>query len=458
MPTPFNSLPLKPELLSTLSALEYSQMTPVQEQSLPLVLQGVDLIGKAKTGSGKTAAFALGILQQLNVENFFTQALVICPTRELADQVAKEIRTLGRAIANIKVLTLCGGSPIGPQKISLERGAHIIVGTPGRLIDHINKNTLDLSQLKQLVLDEADRMLDMGFSEQLNAIIAACPQHKQTLLFSATYPDDIAAISRRCQKNPRMVSVDDNTPNHAISQFFYELKSPQEKPRALLKLLAEFNPTSGLIFCNTKQTCNDLLEFLRQNKIAASTLHGDLEQKQRDQILVCFANGSLPLLIATDVAARGIDIKQLDMVINYELAREASVHIHRIGRTGRAGESGVAVNLVAPQDMPALHRIEDLTHSRAKLQTIPNPKTALSLEAAMVTLAIDGGKKSKLRAGDVLGALTKDGAIIAEHIGKISVFDFSIYVAVHKSCWQTALSQLQNHPIKGKTFKARRLM
>ncbi len=458
MTTLFSSLGLKPELQTTLAALEYTDMTPVQAQSLPLVLQGIDVIVKAKTGSGKTAAFALGILQQLSVEQYHTQALVICPTRELADQVAKEIRTLGRSIANIKVLTICGGAPIGPQKQSLERGAHIIVGTPGRLVDHIAKNTVQLGQSKQLVLDEADRMLEMGFTDQLNTIIAACPKQKQTLLFSATYPDDIAAISRRCQRNPTLISVDSDEPNHAIRQYFYELKSAKEKPQALLKLLAEFKPASGLIFCNTKQSCNDLVEILKQYKISALALHGDLDQKQRDQVLVCFANRSLALLIATDVAARGLDIKQLDAVINYEIAKEGAVHIHRIGRTGRAGETGIALNLVAPSEIPALHRIEDATRTPIKCQALPNPKTAPTIEAAMVTLAIDGGKKAKLRAGDVLGALTKDGAIAAEQIGKIAVFDFSIYVAVHKSCWQMALTQLQTNPIKGKSFKARRLM
>lgn len=454
----FSSLPLKPELQETLASLEFTAMTPIQEQSLPLILQGGDIISKAKTGSGKTAAFALGVLQSLEVENYHTQALVICPTRELADQVAKEIRRLGRAIANIKVLTICGGAPIGPQRVSLERGAHIIVGTPGRLVDHITKSTIKLGQIKQLVLDEADRMLEMGFTEQLNTIIAACPSQKQTLLFSATYPEDIAAISKRCQKNPKIISVDQNEPNLDIKQYFYELRSAKEKPQAVLKLLAEFKPTSSLVFCNTKLVCNELLEFLHQNKISAQALHGDLDQKQRDQVLVCFANRSVSILIATDVAARGLDIKQLDAVINYEIAKEGAVHIHRIGRTGRAGETGIALNLVAPTDLPALHRIEDLTKTRPRMQALPNPKIPLALEPEMVTLAIEGGKKAKLRAGDVLGALTKDGGILGEHIGKIDVFDFSVYVAVHKNSWKQALQQLQTKPIKGRTFKARKIM
>lgn len=457
MTTQFSSLPLNPQLQHTLASLEFVDMTPIQQQALPFILKGADVIGQAQTGSGKTAAFTLGVLNTLSLEQPQIQALIICPTRELADQVAKEVRRLGRSMANLKVLTLCGGTPIGPQKVSLERPAHIIVGTPGRLVDHLSKNTLNLSHLKHLVLDEADRMLDMGFSEQLNTIIAACPKQKQTLLFSATFPEDIASISRRCQKNPQMVVIEQAAEHLDITQHFYEVRAAKDKPLTLLKLLAHFRPASSLIFCNTKQTCNELLAFLQQHKIVAQTLHGDLDQKQRDQVLVCFANRSLPILIATDVAARGLDIKQLDAVINYELAREAAVHIHRIGRTGRAGEAGLALNLVTPAEAPALARIEDLTRAPVRLIAPPNSKNSVDLQPQMVTLAIDGGKKAKLRAGDVLGALTKDGVLIGEQVGKIALFDFSVYVAVHISCWQKALQILQTQPIKGRQFKARRL-
>lgn len=453
----FSNLPLSESMLTNLDSLDYKEMTPIQAQSLPLILQGVDIIGKAKTGSGKTAAFTIGLLHQLQADEYHTQALVLCPTRELADQVAKEIRRLARMIPNIKVLTLCGGVSIGPQLASLERGAHIVVGTPGRLVDHLRKNSLQLNQIKQLVLDEADRMLDMGFSEDIDLIIAACPAEKQTLLFSATYPKDIEAISKRCQKNPQMISVETTEINAAITQAFFEVSSNNAKLNGLLSLLAEYKPKSSIVFCNTKQTCNEVLEFLQEQSLSSVALHGDLEQKQRDQVLVRFANRSISVLIATDLAARGLDIKQLDAVINFDLARDSEVHIHRVGRTGRAGETGIALNLISPQDLTALNRLENFANIQIDLKPLPANKPIMDLEPEMVTINIDGGKKDKLRAGDILGALTKDAGIGGDKIGKIDIFDFAAYVAVDKSVAQKALKQLQTKPLKGKQFRARKL-
>lgn len=452
----FSNLPLSESMLANLDSLEYKEMTPIQAQSLPLILQGLDIIGKAKTGSGKTAAFAIGLLHQLQADVYHTQALVLCPTRELADQVAKEIRRLARMIPNIKVLTLCGGVSIGPQLASLERGAHIVVGTPGRLIDHLRKNSLQLNQIKQLVLDEADRMLDMGFSEEIDQIIAACPTEKQTLLFSATYPKDIEAISRRCQKNPQMVSVETTEINAAITQAFFEVSSNTAKLNGLLSLLAEYKPKSSIVFCNTKQTCNEVFEFLQEQSISSVALHGDLEQKQRDQVLVRFANRSVSVLLATDLAARGLDIKQLDAVINFDLARDSEVHIHRIGRTGRAGETGIALSLISPQDLTALNRLENFAGVKIELKPLPELNASANIEPDMITLNIDGGKKDKLRAGDILGALTKDAGIPGDKIGKIDIFDFAAYVAVDKFFAQKALKQLQTKPLKGKQFRARK--
>jgi ATP-dependent RNA helicase DbpA len=452
----FSDLPLSQSMLANLDSLEYKEMTPVQAQTLPLILQGMDIIGKAKTGSGKTAAFAIGLLHQLQTDVYHTQALVLCPTRELADQVAKEIRRLARAIPNIKVLTLCGGVSIGPQLASLERGAHIVVGTPGRLVDHLRKNSLQLNQIKQLVLDEADRMLDMGFAEDIDQIITACPAEKQTLLFSATYPKDIESISKRCQKNPQMISVETTETNTAITQKFFEVLNPEEKLPGLISLLTHYQPKSCIIFCNTKQTCNQVYDFLQSQKISSLALHGDLEQKQRDQVLVRFANRSVSVLIATDVAARGLDIKQLDCVINFDLARDSEVHIHRIGRTGRAGETGIAMSLIAPQDASSLSKLENFAKLQIILKTLPALNASVRIEPEMVTLNIDGGKKDKLRAGDILGALTKDAGIAGDKIGKIDIFDFAAYVAVDKSVAQQALKQLQTKPLKGRQFRARR--
>ncbi|MES2825540.1 MAG: ATP-dependent RNA helicase DbpA [Pseudomonadota bacterium] len=455
--TQFSSLALSADMLANLESLGYNEMTPIQAQSLPIILQGQDIIAKAKTGSGKTAAFGIGLLAALDVKIFTTQALVLCPTRELADQVAKEIRRLARFTHNVKVLTLCGGVSIGPQIGSLERGAHIVVGTPGRILDHIEKGTLKLGTIKQLVLDEADRMLDMGFSDSIEAVLAACNSDRQTLLFSATYPDGIKKISSHCQKNPQEVSVESVHSDANIAQHFYELRETDRKDIAVQQLLAHFNPDSAIIFCNTKILCQDVCDLLRNQGINALALHGDLEQRERDQVLVRFSNKSCPVLIATDVAARGLDVKGLGAVINVELAHDSEVHIHRIGRTGRAGESGLALSLVAHNDMSRLNRLADYLQKTITLEDLPKTNNAVDIKPDMVTLCIDGGKKEKVRPGDILGALTKDAGLSGDKIGKIDIFEFSSYIAVHHTIARQALQHLQDGKIKGKKFRARKL-
>lgn len=443
-------------MLANLESLGYSEMTPIQAQSLPLVLQGRDVIAQAKTGSGKTAAFAIPLLEKLNVRFFGVQALVLCPTRELADQVAKEIRRLARLTHNVKVLTLCGGVSIGPQIGSLERGAHIIVGTPGRIVDHIAKGTLKLDSINQLVLDEADRMLEMGFAEDLETVLAACNSERQTLLFSATYPDDIKKISARYQREPQMVKVEAIHSDTNIEQHFYELQDTSENYPAVLSLLAHFKPVSSIAFCNTKIACDELLDYLRDQGVSALALHGDLEQRERDQVLVRFANKSCSVLIATDVAARGIDIKGLDAVINVDLARDSEVHVHRIGRTGRAGESGLALSLVVQKEVHKINRLEDYMKQSIVLEVLPQGDVGSLPEPAMVTLNIDGGKKDKLRPGDIIGALTKDAGLPFEKIGKIDMFDFTAFVAVDRSIARAALKQLSDGKLKGRKFRARK--
>lgn len=455
--TAFSSLSLSSEMLTNLESLGYLAMTPIQAQSLPAILAGQDIIAQAKTGSGKTAAFAIGLLAHLAVKQFAIQSLVLCPTRELADQVAKEIRRLARANHNVKVLTLCGGVSIGPQLGSLEHGAHIIVGTPGRILDHLRKGSLKLEYVKQLVLDEADRMLDMGFSDAVETILAACPTERQTLLFSATYPEEIQKISARYQHQPEIITVESVHSDTHIAQHFYELREADSKTDALQQLLGEFQPTSAIIFCNTKQQCHDLCASLQARNIAALALHGDLDQKERDQVLVRFANKSCAILIATDVAARGIDIKDLDAVINVELAHDAEVHIHRIGRTGRAGESGLALTLVAPKELGRVNRLEDYLQTTIHLESLPQPARAYDYLPTMITLCIDGGKKEKLRPGDILGALTKDAGLAATDIGKIDIFDFCAYVAVAQPLAKKALQHLQNGKLKGRKFRARKI-
>jgi len=454
--TSFSSLPLSQSQLDALRSLGYETMTEVQAQTLSPVLKGQDVIAQAKTGSGKTAAFGIGLLHQLNPRFFGVQALVLCPTRELAEQVGKEIRKLARFIPNIKLVMLCGGKPIGPQIGSLAHGAHVIVGTPGRIQDHLRKNTLKLDALKTLVLDEADRMLDMGFAEVMKDIIGQTPTSRQTLLFSATYPDGIQQISQQIQRSPARVTVTATHQPNIIEQTFYEV-TESERNAGLLSLFQHYRPDSCVVFCHTKKQCDEVAGLLRDNQITALALHGDLDQRQRDQVLVRFANNSCPVLVATDVAARGLDIKSLQMVINYELPRDPEVYIHRIGRTGRAGEKGVAVSLLTPPQTPRLTAIENYRGESCRYEDISSLRldSGYALTAVMATLQIDAGRKNKLRPGDILGALTGDAGLDAKHIGKIDIFDMSSYVAVDISVYRQALNYLANGKIKGRSIRAR---
>ena len=457
IPTAFNTLPLQNPLLENLDSLGYHQMTPIQAHSLPLILAGTDVIAQAKTGSGKTAAFGIGLLARLVVSTFSVQGLVLCPTRELADQVGKELRRLARFTDNIKILTLCGGVPFGPQLGSLEHGAHLVVGTPGRILDHLRRGSLNLKALRMLVLDEADRMLDMGFQEELSAIIAAAPGNRQTLLFSATYPEAIAAMSASVQQQPVTVKVEALHEHGQIEQLFYLVESG-ERIAAVIRLLGHYRPESTLVFCNTRKECQEVAEALSARGFAALAIHGDLEQRERDQVLARFANKSVSVLVATDVAARGIDIKELSAVINYELTRDPEVHIHRIGRTGRAGEEGLALSLVTAAESRRAAAIEEYlgeTLPRVELETLSMPAHT-PLAAPMVTLCIDGGRKNKMRPGDVLGALTGEAGIPGSEVGKIDLFDFHTFVAIRRASADLALARLREHKIKGRYFKIRK--
>jgi ATP-independent RNA helicase DbpA len=433
-------------------------MTPIQEQSLPKILQGNDLLAQAKTGSGKTVAFGIGILHSFDVELYQTQALVICPTRELANQISKELRQLARATANTNILTLCGGKPFGPQLASLERNPHIVVGTPGRLLKHIEKGTLNLNHLKTLVLDEADRMLDMGFLEDIMRVLESTPKQKQTLLFSATYPEEIKSISNKIQINPINVRVESVHKDTKIKQIFYEIEKG-ERTKVLVNLLEHYRPESSLIFCNRKQQCQELANELWKLGFHALALHGDLDQKDRDQVLVQAMNKSTSILVATDVAARGLDIKNLDAVIVFEISPDPEVHIHRIGRTGRAESNGLALSLFMASESKKVIAIEDYQSIPA---TIHKPNTLkkrqnFRLSPPMVSLNINGGRKEKVRAGDILGALTANTTLPGKQIGKIDIFDHFSYVAVERSVAKQAFTILSDGKIKGRKFKVRKL-
>jgi len=457
--TAFSSLKLHPALLKNLDSLGYQAMTPIQAQSLPCILDGKDVIAQGKTGSGKTAAFGLGLLEKLDVKRFRVQSLILCPTRELADQVSKEVRRLGRGIHNIKVLTLCGGMPFGPQLGSLEHGAHIIVGTPGRVEEHLRKGTLKLDNLTTLVLDEADRMLEMGFQSALDAIIEHTPAKRQTLLFSATFPDQIQSISRRIMKHPVTIQVTSTHDDSTIQQYLYEVNDNVSRLTAVRLLLLHYRPESALVFCNTKREAQEVADELYQHGFSALALHGDLEQRDRDQTLVRFANKSASVLVATDVAARGLDIDALDLVINYHIARDAEVHVHRIGRTGRAGSKGTACTLYNKKEDYKVARLE--AYMDQTIDTEPVPPLSLldtpTYKPPMTALLIDGGKKQKVRPGDILGALTGANGITGKQVGKIHIFDNRAYVAVSREAASRALQKLEQGKLKGRSFRVRQI-
>lgn len=456
-PTCFSSLNLHADLLSNLATLGYTEMTPVQARSLPPILAGQDVIAQGKTGSGKTAAFGLGLLQGLDVKRFRVQALVLCPTRELADQVAGEIRRLGRGIHNIKVLTLCGGMPFGPQVGSLEHGAHIIVGTPGRIEDHLGRGALKLADVSTLILDEADRMLDMGFQEVLDRIIDQLPKQRQTLLFSATFPDQIQAIARRIMIQPVTIQVESVHDHAIIEQHFYKVTDNKQRLTALRLLLLQFQPESTLVFCNTRKETQAVADQLMNFGYSALALHGDLEQRDRDQTLIRFANKSISVLVATDVAARGLDIAALDAVINYHIAHDAESHLHRIGRTGRAGSKGIACSLYDARESHRVAQLEAGIDPILDSEPLP-PLTLLdrpAMKPAMATLQIDGGKKQKIRPGDILGALTGERGISGQQVGKISVADNWAFVAVSRGAVKPALKKLSEGKLKGRSFRVR---
>lgn len=453
----FASLALAPALLANLASLAYHRMTPIQAAVLPLVLEGRDVIAEAKTGSGKTVAFGLGVIAAVDPRRPFPQALVLCPTRELAEQVASQLRKLARATPNLKVLALCGGVPLYPQIASLRHGAHVVVGTPGRVGKHARNHRLDLSRLDVVVLDEGDRMLDMGFAPDILAILAHAPAARQTLLFSATYPREIADISAAVQREPVRISVDNAHAAEHIVQRFHEVEPASVCP-AVRHLLLHYRPQSALLFCNTKQRCAELATELRATGITAMALHGDLEQVDRERVLALFSNGSVTVLVATDVAARGLDIDRLDAVMNVELPWDPEVYLHRIGRTGRAGAGGLALALFGAAELPRVRAIEAFQGTVAAIAPLPAaPQTSALPLAPRVTLCIAAGRRDKLRPGDVLGALTNEGGVVGGQVGKIHVGDRVTYVAIDREVAAAALAHLQGTPIKGRRLRVTRV-
>ncbi|MDQ3264987.1 MAG: ATP-dependent RNA helicase DbpA [Myxococcota bacterium] len=453
----FASLNLSPALLQVVQELGFQTLTPIQAESIPVLLQGADLIGQSQTGSGKTAAFTLPILQKVRLEDRELQALVLCPTRELSAQVATEVRRLARRLPGLHVLELAGGQPVQPQIRALEKGAHLAVGTPGRVLDLAERGVLDLRTVVTVVLDEADRMLDMGFHEDVQRILHATPADTQTVLFSATFPPTIEALSRDFQRSPTRVTIATEVQAAPDIQQRLYLCEPEEKPDLLLRLLRQYQPASAVVFCNFKASVTELTRTLRAGGVSCAELQGDLEQRERDKVMATFRNQSTRVLVATDVAARGIDVEALDAVFNYELPQQPEIYVHRIGRTGRAGRGGMALSLAMPKEARKIEEIERFTGKPLERATV-EPATAgqppPSLEAPMATLFIDAGRKDKMRPGDILGALTGEaGGLSAAEVGKIELHDHFAYVAVSRSVARAALERLREGRIKGKKHR-----
>lgn len=453
-PTDFASLPLAPAQLHNLQELGYQEMRPIQALSLPPILAGKDVLGQAETGSGKTLAFGLGIIQVINPRFFGAQAIVLCPTRELADQVAKELRKLARALTNIKILTLCGGQALRPQIESLQYGAHIVVGTPGRVLDLVQGQYLNLSHIKVFVLDEADRMMDMGFFEDISEISQHTPLRRQTLFFSATFPEHIMRISEGFQRDPVKIKANSEVVNLNIEQLFFHT-TVDKRFKDCARLLTHYRPISTLAFCNTKVQCELLAESLNQDGIVALTLHGDMDQRDREDVLVQFAHRSCSVLVATDVAARGLDIDALDAVINVEVSPNVSTHVHRIGRTGRKEEKGLALSLITEKEQYRAERIAKAIDLHLELLDVPDSKKHKPLTPPMRTICIRSGKKEKMRPGDILGVLTKDLGLPGESVGKINIYDFVSFVAIPRELAEDTINRLRQTHIKGKQILMR---
>ena len=455
----FAALPLSSAALANLEQLGYVRMTEIQAASLPLALAGRDVLAQASTGSGKTVAFGLPLVERLAHEGHPggpVQALVLCPTRELADQVTLELRRLARSRPNLKIVTLCGGVALRGQEQSLAHGADVVVGTPGRILDHMGRGTLALDQVGTLVLDEADRMLDMGFFEDMVQVIRHCPKTRQTLLFSATYPEGIERLSAQFMREPQSVKVSAQHAAHKIRQLFFEVREDQRLP-AVVSLLAHYRPARTLAFCNTRQQCRELTERLRAQGLVALALYGELEQRERDQVLVQFANHSCSVLVATDVASRGLDVQGLDAVINFTITPDPQVHIHRIGRTGRGDAEGLALCLASLDEMGAVGRIEEVQGRPSEWLPLHalTPAAGGALRPPMRTLQIVGGRKEKIRAGDVMGALAAECGLSREQVGKINVNEFSTYVAIQADRAAEACARLGQGRIKGRSVKVR---
>ncbi|MBP1755034.1 MAG: cshA [Firmicutes bacterium] len=379
--TKFDALDLNPSILRAIEEMGFEEMSPIQAKAIPALLEGRDVVGQAQTGTGKTAAFGIPLLQKINPKEKHLQAIVLCPTRELAIQVAEEIRKLGNFMHAIKILPVYGGQEISKQIRSLKSGVQIIIGTPGRVMDHMRRKTVKFDFVNTVILDEADEMLNMGFREDIETILSQVPEERQTVLFSATMPGPIMEIARTYQKNAetiRVVKKELTVPK--IEQFYYEV-THKNKEDVLARLLDMYNPKLSLVFCNTKKQVDELTAALQGRGYFAEGLHGDLKQQQRDRVMHSFRNGRTEILVATDVAARGIDVDDVEAVFNYDVPQDDEYYVHRIGRTGRAGREGRAFTLIVGRDIYKLKDIMRYCNTKIKAQPIPSVNDVAAVKA-----------------------------------------------------------------------------
>lgn len=500
---------LAPETLRAIADMGFEEATPIQSQTIELLKSGEDVIGQSQTGTGKTAAFGIPCLEMIDESSQRLQAVILSPTRELAIQICEELRRLLKYRDGIKILPVYGGQPIDRQIAALRRGVQVVVGTPGRVIDHINRHTLKMRDVRFAVLDEADEMLDMGFRDDIEKILSKMPEDRQTVLFSATMPEEIKQLAKTYQRNPKFVKVakkELTVPK--IEQTYFEIKE-RTKPEAVSRLMDMYNPELTVIFCNTKKRVDDLVEILQSRGYFAEGLHGDLKQTQRDMVMKKFRSRTIEILVATDVAARGIDVEDVSMVINYDIPQDEEYYVHRIGRTGRAGKEGMAFSFVVGRDIYKLREIMAYAKCKIKLGKLPslsdiernrvnefldsvrntvaenhlakyiamveqlmdedissmdiaaalmklalhdedaeNAEEYLSDPDAIVELKINAGSKKSIRAKDIVGAIAGECGISGKCLGHIEVYPDHSTVEVPRKYVNDILKIMQNKKIK----------
>lgn len=385
----FEELGLCPEIEKAVKFMGFEEASPIQAQAIPAVMAGKDIIGQAQTGTGKTAAFGIPLLEKIDQKSKKLQGVILCPTRELAIQVAEEIRCLAKYMHAIKVLPIYGGQDIVKQIRSLKSGAHLIIGTPGRVMDHMRRKTINMEEVHTVVLDEADEMLNMGFKEDIETILEGVPKDRQTILFSATMPKAIMQITKQFQRDAQVIKVvkkELTVPN--IEQFYYEVR-PKNKEEVLARLLDIYSPKLSVIFCNTKKQVDNLVTALLGRGYFAAGLHGDLKQVQRDRVMQGFRNGKTDILVATDVAARGIDVDEVEAVFNYDLPQDDEYYVHRVGRTGRAGRVGRSFSFVTGKEVYKLKEIQRYCNTKIYAQSVPSVDDVANTKIENVLKDID---------------------------------------------------------------------